>query len=658
MFKWRSIRRPILTALGVVSAGIAVQASAGDCTTNLTDPACYHLKGSDTLFDIVTTAINNARAANVPGSKNLFYDGTGSGNAEAQMSFNGGTGTPVPGASIPLGVQSIGPMSRNFRPKFVDSGWASFVAADGVTASKIGHASWAPGVPNVVALDAAVVVVKATAAAKNLTFPTFVDSGTGTGVSRAKTNNPGLSTAFGNSTAFNNLSASVNYSNLLMVVLGGVDGSGSLQACSDPRRIQALQDLAGALGVDHIEHLYRRDDNSGTTDTFKDRIITIGTLGTINPGSDTRYPWVGGRFCNGQSIGGINGSTPQTGVCSVTRTATTCKTDADCPIVSGTTHETCQFNLNNQDLDPVRRTCIAADGTHAATSCTDMTTGRTCQATDGNPNCTQGLIVALSDNDPGASDITNSIAARVKNDALGTTIGYAGREAVQPGKGTKGLTLNTTSYSDTNVRKDAYMLSRRLFLQNALVTGQPAADQPSVTAGPNISLTGQGSAQLGAEQNLFAWMTDINGSQSGGIPGRCNVDPIVKQFGFITCYTDCSVDVSTLSANLCANTPAPAIASPLGTLLPSGSFGASGSGGTKSINSQGLTWTGTGLAGSTCTAGATNVCVSGTCDATGHCPAYAGRPSNAACSQNTDCASGVCQDTLGLGLAPAALLCM
>jgi hypothetical protein len=648
MFNWSSTKWPVLTALGAVAAGVAVQASAGDCTTSVNDPACYHLKGSDTLFDIMTTAITNARAAGVPGAVNLFYDGTGSGNAENQMTYNAGTGTPVPGASIPLGVQSIGPMSRNFRPKFIDGGWGSFVAADGVSTGKVGHASWYPGVQNVIGLDAAVVVVKSTATAKNLNFATFVDNGTGTGVTRAKTNDPSLPTAFGNTSALNNVNSTVNYSNLLMVILGGVDGSGSLKACSDPKRVEALQDLAGALGVDHVEHLYRRDDNSGTTDTFKDRIITIGTLGTTSPGSDTRYPWVGGRFCNGQSIGGINSSTPQTGVCSVTRSNTSCKKDSDCP--SG---EVCQFNLNNQDFDPIRRSCIASDSTHAPTSCTDMTTGRPCQASDNNPNCTQGLIVALSDNDPGSDSITNSIAARVKNDAAGTTIGYAGREAVLPGKGTKGLSINTTSFSDTNVRKDAYLLSRRLFLQNSLAPGQPPADQPSDTAGPNINITGQGSSQLAAEQNLFAWMTDP--AQFG----RCNVDTIVKQFNFITCWTDCTVDVANLSGNLCQNTPAPAIPSPLSALLPNGALGGSnGSGGAKTINSQGLTWTGTALVGDTCTPGAQNVCIGGqACDPTGHCPAYAGRPSNAACVQNSDCTSGVCTDSLGLGLAPAALLC-
>ena len=79
------------------------------------------------------------------------------------------------------------------------------------------------------------------------------------------------------------------------------------------------------------------------------------------------------------------------------------------------------------------------------------------------------MVVALSDTDPGdavnVTDITTSIAARVKNDSSGFTMGYAGRESVASGRGTKGSTINTTSFSDANVRAENYLLSRRLFLQ-------------------------------------------------------------------------------------------------------------------------------------------------------------------------------------------------
>jgi hypothetical protein len=643
MLKDHKIPRIALGALLVAATGLAGRASA-DCTVGLNDPGCYHLKGSDTLFDIMTTAITKARAAQIPGSNSLYYDGTGSGNAEAQMQYNGGTGTHVAGASFPLGVQSIGPMSRNMRPGTIDPLSSGFAQADGVTSANKGHASWAPTCQNVLGLDAAVFITRASGVGsglKNVNFPTKIDSAISTDpTTRAVTNNTALPTMFGDGSAFNNTSASVNYSNLLMVILGGVDGSGRLDACSDPRRVQAVQDLAAAMGVGTIDHLYRRDDNSGTTDTWKDRIITQ------NVGTDPRYPILGGRFCNGQSIGGINKDVPQTGICSVTRTNNTCMKDSDCP--SG---EVCQFNLNNQDLDPIRRPCVAADASHAPTSCTNMLTGAPCNA--GDLNCTQGLVVALSDADPGSDSITNSIAARIKNDSSGQSVGYAGKEAVLPGKGTKGLTINTTGFSDPNVRKGTYLLSRRLFLQNALVSGQPVGDQPSDTAGPSISLTGQGAAQLTAEQNLFSYMTDPAGTLTGGVSGRAITDPIVKQFNFITCSTDPSIDPCTLGNNLCATT-AGAVAGAANAFLPNGSFSASGAGGTKSIDSQGRVWGGTSATQLTCTG--TALCASGTCSG-GLCPLANGRPSNAACSQGSDCASGVCQDPLGFGASPAYLLC-
>jgi hypothetical protein len=633
-----------LIAAGVLAVGSRAGAqtfpTATDCTTSLTDPNCFHLKGSDTLFDIMTTAISNARTAGVPGAKNLFYDGSGSGNAETQMQANNGSGAKISGLSLPLAVQSIGPMSRNFRPSIIDASAAGFLAADGNTAGNKGHASWAPGIPNVLGLDAAVVFTKS-GACKNINFPTFVDNAlTLSPTRRANSNNTGLPTAFADGSAFNNGSATVNYSNLLMVVLSGVDGSGTLAACADARRVQAVQDLAGCVGVNTIDHIYRRDDNSGTTDTFKDRIMVV------SDSADPRYPWIGGRFCNGKAIGGIDGSVSKPGVCSNSST-TACNTDADC---SG---GTCRFNVNNQDFDPIRRPCVAADASHAAVSCTNMLTGAPCQA--GDANCTQGLITALSDNDPGSDSITNSIAARVKNDATGQSIGYAGKEAVLAGKGTKGMNMNTTSFSDANVRKENYLLSRRLFLMNAQVTDplappQPDADKPTDGAGPAIGTAlGGGATQLQAEQNLFAWMTSTTASPSG----RQNVDSIVKQFNFIPCLDDSTQDVSTASNNLCAKTPAAPAAKAKGAYKPDGITG--GLTGAPSIDSQGRVWNGSSATQFSTSNG--TLCVGGTASG-GLCPVSAGRASNSACSQNSDCTSGVCMDGLGLGYTgTAGLLC-
>lgn len=626
--------------IAVYSSGASAQ---GTCASGVTGTSCYHLKGSDTLFDIMTQSILSARAAGIAGANNLAYDGTGSGNAEAQMTA-GGTAAGAGYTTANHGVQSIGAMSRNFRPKFVDTLAGGFLGFD----------SWSPGVPNVVALDAAVFAHKSTVGCANINFPHFTDNAIPTAaVERAVQNNASLPLAFGNAGALNSTSSTINYSNLLMVVLAGVDGSGTIAACSDPRRVQAVNDLTQCLGVAELDHLYRRDDNSGTTDTIRDRLLVTPQSSTA-PGSDpTRYPWIGGRFCNGKAIGGIDGSALQLGLCSVTRTQL-CKADGStgagppawglCP--SG---ETCQFNLNNQDFDPIRRPCVPGDATHAPTTCTDLTTGVACNGLTDPPgtNCTQGLVVALSDTDPGdpvnVTDITTSIAARVKNDANGFSMGYAGREVAGVGRGTKGSTMNSTGFSVANVRSESYFLSRRLFLQNGLVSGQPASAAPNDLAS-NLNITGQGASQVTAEQNLFTYMTDPNGSLAGGNPGRCIVDPIATRFGFVTCSANCSDDPSTLPGNLCGKLPAPAPYSGLGALFPSAT--ASGGGAIAMPSS-----------GAIANSGSSKCVSTGAAPSGGSCPGAVNRPSHAACSVNSDCASGVCTDGLGLGIAPAGLVC-
>jgi hypothetical protein len=614
---------------------------------------CYKLKGSDTLFDIMTKAISDARAGTSGGvaidaatqaaAKDLFYEGTGSGNAETAMRTATATG---------LGVQSIGPMSRNFRPSIIDASSPDYVART-AGGTQNGHAAWAPTTANVVGLDAAVFVVKANAALADIDFPTFNDTAVPTAFRKAVMNNAGLTAAFGNPGAFNNLSAAVNYSNLMSVVLSGVDGSGTLAACADPRRVQAVQDIAGLTGASTLAHVMRRDDNSGTTDTFKDRIMVVANSGTIAP----RYPWTGGRFCNGTAVGGISGAAVQQGICSNART-TYCTSNTVC----GT--GVCQFNLNNQDFDPIRRPCMAASATAAPTSCTDMTTGLPCQAGDGNANCTQGLVVALSDTDPGSSDITTSIGRRIGN-ASGEIIGYAGREAGSATFGTKTLNINTIQSIDDRVRDSTYLLARRLFIQNSAansVVGSPDYPNDNQTANSN---TGGGTDQLTKEQLLW----------NGILTNRFAMDPIVRGFNFIRCGTVDGEDPGTLSNNLCSIVPAAPVPGALGAYLPSGAVSGA-NGGAKAIAFDGrvptTVTTGTGVTsgwqnGRACTAAAPCTCstttpclglplvsvtsaaaalcvTGGSAPAGGACPAPALRPSNAPCTVNAECSSGTCAD--------------
>jgi hypothetical protein len=677
-------RRTSRLALGAVAAAASLLAGRAEaaCDTNgnpsPAGSACYVLKGSDTLFDIMTTAINRARTDGVPGATDLFYGGTGSGNAETRMKS---------AASSKIGAQSIGPMSRNMRPSILDPGSPDFkkrcqnntdpgcTADDGYCrnatatpntvgdACKLsaspstcvnstcvnangggtadptatGHAAWAPAAANVVGLDAAVFVVKG-GTLENIDFPVFTDTSVPSAFKKAVKNNATLPGAFGDGTAFNNLASTTNYSNIMSVVLSGVDGTGTLKACADPKRVQAIQDLAGYLGVSTMSHLYRRDDNSGTTDTFKDRIMVVDQT----DGTKTRYPFTGGRFCNGTAVGSISGSTAQQGICNVDRTKT-CYSNAECVSNGGGT--VCQFNLNNQDFDPIRRPCVASDSTHVPTSCTDMTTGKPCQASDGNANCTQGFIVALSDNDPSQSDITTSIGFRVRT-GDGSVMGYAGREAAV---GAKALRVNTIAPADDNVRKSTYLLARRLFIQNTFANSADSNDIPTV----DQSSLGQGggSDQLTKEQSLWGYLSD-----------RTKMDPIVRLYNFIRCASDAlgdGGDPAQESGNLCSTVPAAPTPAAYGAYVPAGSFGSywavpsgANTGGAVSIDSAGRVWKSDAAGAVTAgTCAGTSLCVSGgTCGAVtaGACPTIAPRALNSPCTLDADCASGlVCGDAFG-----------
>ena len=249
---------------------------------------------------------------------------------------------------------------------------------------------------------------------------------------------------------------------------GGVTAlHGTTTQCSAPQRLAALNRLTSCMGVNQVSHIFRRDDSSGTQDTIREHLVTA-------------------YWCNGKSEGnfGAAGS-----------------------------------NMVNEDLDPIRRSCVGADSTHAQTRCTYYPTAQTCQFGDpditvtgyGTVKCTQGLIVALSENDPGSADITVSIGNRIKNDTFNQTLGMAGRASVElPSQPTAGLTVNTVNFSDTLVRANQYMFSRRLFVQH-----NPA---------------GSGDTARDTEENkLFTYMTN-----------KCNVDPIMRSAGFLSCFDDCT----------------------------------------------------------------------------------------------------------------------
>jgi len=489
MCKWSKLKKPILTALsviGVAHAGVAQAQVAGNPD--------YYLKGSDTWFEVMIDAVAAAKADGTlrSASPALVYDGTGSGNAENAMIAT----TCEPGQTAPcLGTQSVGPMSRNFKATVITT-----------------HPTWAPSARNVAGLDGAVIARSSSSAfLANLDLPR-VPPLNATNVTRA--NDPSVACSFG--------TLGSCYDQMLAVLYGGsqndtVGADGSVAGCSSPRRVQAVADFIVLNGLDGIRHLYRRDDNSGTTDTIKEKLFIR-------------------RFCNGTAAGG-----------------NVARADG-------------KLNLNNQDFDPIRQPCDISNAQRNQTTCTDLSTGLLCNSASA--PCTQGLVVALSQGDPAIPDVTVSIGNRVGRDLSGTTFGYAGKEAVNiaVAPGTAPIFIDTVPPEPGLIISNTYMLSRRLYLQHGadiLDNAQSTLRCPSTSA-TNFCAGGL-TDQLGQETLLWNWMTDPN--PSTGDPGRCHLDPILTLKGFIPCDpADCFWNGGG-PENLCSLTPYDTAASSAATCV-------------------------------------------------------------------------------------------
>jgi hypothetical protein len=497
MTKWTGTKTvaktSLATSLAVVAAGASGIGIAG---------ATYSFKGSDTLTEVVRDAINGAVTAGAIPANTFDYINTGSGKGEADAK---------------AGLQAIVPMSRNFTADIIGDAYA-------VPPTTGTHNNWNPGLRNVIGLDAAVMVERLNGTSytpcRNLLAPIDTDG------------------------------RHAVQDSVLGLVLGGVGGEGSTEACRDQKRLDAIDQLAQCFkGVTYLEHFYRRDDRSGTADTFKERLRVK-------------------RFCNGRAPGVDSAGN--------------------------------DYNMNNDDADPVRRACVAADSTHAATPCTLWPTTTQCT---GGTGCTQGFLVALSQRDPDAStvDITTSIAARVRNDPYLRTVGFAGREASKWAGNTAPM-VNSVSSSDVSTRNGKYFLSRRLFVQWA--AGNLSGDR------------------LTQETALYNWMTDPDGD----IAGRYNVDPLLTAHGFLPCMpTRGQTPVST--SNLCnSETPIrPAETTPK-QCIPAGATG--------------------NAADICCATGTTSPASPGTC------PTYNCAAVTVGCATNADCcgspAGMTCQE-LGNG---------
>ena len=234
-----------------------------------------------------------------------------------------------------------------------------------------------------------------------------------------------------------------------------------------------------------IDHIYRPDDGGGTGQ---------------DTGAIFREHLQFDRWCNGKSEGNVNAA---------------------------------GSNLKNSDLDPIRRPCksFAGDSSQLPTRCTYYPldyppVGSTCHNGESlaandphNPYgvaipCTQGLIIALSEADRSSNNISQSIGQRIASDANGLTIGLGGPSVLNVNGGmVSGISINTVTSEDFNIRTGEYMLSRRLFLQR----------RPDAFASGYIS-----AARNLEEMKLFNWATN-----------RCNIHDIVVNAGFIPPLQKC-----------------------------------------------------------------------------------------------------------------------
>jgi hypothetical protein len=386
--------------------------------------------------------------------------------------------------NLVAGTQTVAFMSRNFKSAVLGS-----------------HSSWAPSTGNVLGLDAAVLVTSSWASRmQNVTLPNTVAP-----------------------------TGKFDPDNDMSLILAGAGAAGTDAACRSSARMAAYKRWATAMHTSgYIDHFYRRNDASGTSDTIRERVLTTSS-GTS-----------GGRFCNGQASGGV-------------------KSDG----------VTLYTNMDAEDFDPIRRDCPAevrdsSDNLVArATKCIyypynyACTYGQTAAGTEtvngetipSGTACTQGLVVALTQGDPDLANpgkdlpVTVSIAQRVAADIAHSTLGFAGREAVKTaGIATAGPTINKTGFADASVRQNFYPLARRLFLNR----GDDVAD----------------AGRLAEENILYDYAVNNN--------GRCHMQPIMSKFGFVTCHANCNSSTWGTSYNLCEDGDIPVAESTMTLCVASG----------------------------------------------------------------------------------------
>jgi hypothetical protein len=430
----------------------------------------WNIEGSDTLTSVIKDAITLSGAR-------LQYGNPGSGQAEHDMQND----------SSAHYLEGIGPMSRNFTYSVLQA-----------------HSTWQPKSPDqVLCLDAGILTSKKAQMNPTVTPPNGTNPVLISDLAIVLGGYPkgcwGLAPS----------ACNILYGAVLNPPVSNVNMStATTQECAHPERLAALGRLTSMAKVLRIDHIFRRDDKSGTQDTFREWIQFT-------------------NWCNGKSEGNTNaiGS-----------------------------------NMKNEDLDPIRRPCEGGNwalqdpnspydattnpyisGTKQVTKCTYYPLAKTCNANDPdigpgtvggdytapdpsdqsktvtNPygviRCSQGLVVALSESDTfdNSVDITQSIGKRVAGQVNGFDLGLAGLASNV--SGTYAGKINGNLPNLANIHKETYLLSRRLFLQRALDV------QATIAANPLFG----GQDRVDQENVLFNWATNA-----------CNMAPLCVKYGFVT----------------------------------------------------------------------------------------------------------------------------
>jgi hypothetical protein len=263
-------------------------------------------------------------------------------------------------------------------------------------------------------------------------------------------------------------------------------------------------------------------------------------------------------------------------------------------------------------------------------------------------------------------DVTKTISSRVAG-GLGPLMGYAGREAVRVStNNTAAPSIATFAFSDSSIRNDDYVMSRRLFLARASANTDAVANAPSET-------TAGGAAKKGYETALFSYMTDDGTTSYDGSPGTCHIADVVKKWGFLQCLADCTATPAL--PNICAKTypGAPSFPNALvpgfdtsgdwwdygptyhvgtatgnvcASVNPIGANGGPGNPASITVGAGGLCPSGWNAAGTV----SANTNGKGTAGPTGN----VSRPNGYACSHNRECTSNHCADD---GQAIGILIC-